>query len=663
MILKMKTIVGSIPVIRSLCHFINVKQSGNDGVKYPVIPSLSENLLPVSLLLLLILLPASCTDETECSGQGNRDFRVTASIEDTGIVTRMADRNDRTSFTENDPIFIGWSGSTSYKYLCSGTNDAFVPNSADTDRKLWSDLLKNAATTVDVYAWYGTMSSSLPAVGATVSIPQNQTSEVKLLSAICMAAHQTVSPATNSLNFSFHHLTARLVLSVDIVDDVVTQPDVMDATAQITHIYADGTIGVNTSSGEYQLSVPDDKAGTQGIRMKRSWSDQQIYHLDFECLLPPQTLGEGQSIIITLANGKEYVCKVSGEIILQAGQKTTLATQLKASESTTIKPKLMMIPNATESAFSGNRLISAIKNADTGEYRYRVYDKQADGSWGDGVLVYEDEEGTVEFPTKTYSSILKSGPSLAMYGDYIGAGVNVNTYFIKKSKKTGIWYCDKGNLSGQGYSICISNNFLVTGSGGAYNSYIYPIDEDGNLGEPEYKPAGISAFKCSIARNILTTDNGVYEYVPGTGWTYLRSRVGERSDTDGKRVIGEEKGNVTIYNVETKQTEEWTGTKPKAGVGRPVSIYEDYALVGYNDNGIKLCYRDPDSGTWSVIGPSGGFLDIMKHWDKSITITKINGGNLSIRGTRCMINDQISSQSFFVENIDKMVEDYLANPY
>ena len=658
MILKMKKIATGSPVIRST----------------------AKKLLTASLLLLLLLPATSCTDETERGERDNPDFRVTASIENGGTLTRMADRNDRTSFTENDPIFIGWGGSTSYKYLCSGTNGVFVPNAADTDRKLWSDLLKNAATTVDVYAWYGTMSSSLPAVGATVSIPQDQTSEVKLLSAICMAAHQAVSPATNTLNFSFHHLTARLLLSVDIVDEAVTQPDVMDATARITHIYADGTIGVNTSSGEYQLSVPDDKAGTQGIRMKRSWSDQQIYHLDFECLLPPQTLGEGQSIIITLANGKEYVCKVSGEIALQAGQKTKLSTVLKASEDATIKPKLTTIPNAIQSAFSGNRLICAIKNA-SGEYSYRVYDKQPDGSWGDGVLVYEDEDGTTVFPTDTYKDILTAGPGLEISGDYvvIAAGSDNNsTYFIKKSKKTGIWYCSDGRLSGHGYSVCISEDFLVSGnhvSSGSYanHTYIYPIDEDGNLGTVQDTPAGISAYKCSIYGGVLATNNGVYEYDKDKGsWGRLFSYTtgrDQRIATDGKRVIMQDGNNysntnIYIYNVATRQEEDWEGAKAQAGVGRPVAIYGDYALAGKNGTGgLDICYRNPTTGKWSIINPDGGFLEMMKYWDKSIIITVINGGNISMKGSRAMIVDGNSKQSFFVENIDKMVEDYIANPY
>lgn len=632
----------------------------------------------------LLLSAVSCTDETERNEQSNRNFRITASIEDTGIMSRVADRNNKTSFTENDMIFIGWNTSSSYKFLYSGTNDVFVSNATDADRGMWSDLFKNTASEVDVYAWYGTMSNSLPTVGASISIPQDQTSESEMLSAICMAAHQAVSPSTNALNFSFHHLTARLLLSVDIVDDAVTQPDVMDATAQITHIYVEGTIATDASNA-YQLSVTNDnKEGTQSIHMKRSWSDQQIYHLDFECLLPPQTLGEGQSVIITLANGKEYVCKISGEIALQAGQKTKLSTELKASEDATIKPKITKIPDAISSSFSGNRLICTIKNT-SGEFRYRVYDKQPDGSWGEGVSVYEDEEGTVEFPTDKYKSILKIAGGTEISGDYVilsanagnGAAYNNAIYFIKKSKNTGVWYCSDGKLLGHGYSICISEDFLVNGNhvsdgnqAPVNHSYIYPIDENGNLGAVQDSPAGISAYKCSIYGDVLATNNGVYKYNADTGeWEHLKGinyPTGNhpRVATDGKRVIvqnGQNTSAVSIYNVETQQEEGWkNGTKPIGGVAKPVAIYGDYALVGNNDNGIKLCYRDPDSGLWSIIGPSGGFLDMMKHWDKTITLTTIEGRNITMKGYRAMIIS--GGECFFIENIDKMAEDYIANP-
>lgn len=617
-------------------------------------------------IALLLFLSASCTDDKDSMGQDNGNFRVTASIEDTDAVTRVIETGNRTSFTKNDAIHIGWSGGASfYKFLYSGANNVFAPNDTDADRNLWSDMLKTAGSTLDVYAWYGTMNSSLPAVNDKVSIPQDQTSESKLLSAICMAAHQSVSPSsTYTLNFSFKHLMARLVLSVDIVDDTVGQEDMMDATAQINNIYAEGTVATD-GSGDYKLNVPGDKLGTGSIRMKQSWSEQNVFHLDFECLLPPQSLGAGQNITITLANGKEYVCSISSDLTLQAGYKKALSASLKADENSVFKPKLTRIPDAAASAFSGNRLICAIKNPSTEEYRYRIYDKQPDGSWGEGVLVYEDEEGTVEFPTVKYSSILKkSTMELSMYGDYVGLGFRENnhTFFIKKSKKTGNWYCDKGFLSGQGYGICTSKKFLVSGNGADPHSYIYPIDEDGNLGKYEYTPAGITAWKCSIFENILATNNGIFEYVPGTGWKKLSNSFGSRCATDGKRVISEENSNVTIYNIETNSTESWSGSKPTAGVDIPVAIYEDYALVG-NSNGITLCYRDPNSGKWSIIDSIGGFLKMMKHWDKSITFTSIDGQNISMKGTRAMIVDRNSSTSFFIENIDKMVEDYLAKPY
>ena len=625
----------------------------------------------------LLFLSTACTDDMEQCGQANGGFRVTATVENTGAISRVTDKNNRTSFTENDRIFIGWSGSASYNYLYSGTNAVFVPSITDNDRKLWTDLL-NTSSTVDVYAWYGAMNSALPAVGTNISIPQNQTTDTKMLSAICMVAHESATSATNMLNFTFHHLTARLFLSVDIVDPTVEQVDVMGATAQINHIYADGTIATDVSD-EYLLSVPTDKAGMQNIRMKQFWSDQEVFHLDFECLLPPQTLGEGQNITITLANGKEYVCHTSGDLTLVAGQKTTLSASLRASDGSVFKPKLTIIPDA-KSVFSGNRLFCAFENSSTGEFSYRVYDLQPDGSWGEGVPVYQEEAGTNIFLTNKNESPQNTTPNMEMSGDYVvigtggGTGNNNNaTYFIKRSKTTGNWYCANAKIRGHGYGVCISNDFLVSGNhvNGGNNpnrSYIYPIDEDGNLGSAQDTPAGIRAYKCSIYGNVLATNSGVYEYDAEKGWVYLFStKYGstQRVATDGKRVItqdGSGESDVCIYNVETHLEEEWEGTKARAAQSKPIGIYGNYALAGRTTS-ISICYRNPDTKKWKVINPDGGFLEMMKHWDPSITLTQIDGQEISMKGTRVMIVDGKSSTSFFIENIDKMVEDYLANPY
>lgn len=176
-------------------------------------------------------------------------------------------------------------------------------------------------------------------------------------------------------------------------------------------------------------------------------------------------LGEEQNVTIILANGKEYDCHVSADLTLAAGQKTILTAELKASESSTFQPKLTTIPNAT-SAFSGNRLFCAIKDNSTDEFSYHIYDLQPDGSWGEGVLVYEDEAGTTPFPTNQYKSILKKSPAIDISGDYVVVSAdtgnnNNSTFFIKKSKTTGKWYCANGQIQGHGYSVCISNDFWL----------------------------------------------------------------------------------------------------------------------------------------------------------------------------------------------------------
>lgn len=333
-----------------------------------------------------------------------------------------------------------------------------------------------------------------------------------------------------------------------------------------------------------------------------------------------------------------------------------------------------MIPDAVNSAYSGNRLICAIQT--NGELRYRVYDKQPDGSWGEGELVYEDEEGTIEFPTQQYSSIINSLTGIDISGDYAVIGTNNgpnSTYFIKKSKTTGKWYCAKGELKGYGYSVCISNSFLVSGNntGEQSLSQIYPIDENGNLGDLQATP-GIQAFKCSISGDVLATNNGVYKYNWENGqWNSLLSSIAGKSyrrvATDGKRMIMQTGANsaadVYIYNLATGKEEGWNGTRVQAGVGKPVAIYGDYALAGITDK-VDICYRNPSTGLWEVLTPKdgAGFLSMMKHWDSSITLTKLSGKNITMKGTRAMIAGT-DNGSFFIENIDKMVEDYLKGPY
>ena len=48
---------------------------------------------------MLLLSSASCMDDTGRYGQDNRNYRITASIEDANVASRVADKNNRTSMT------------------------------------------------------------------------------------------------------------------------------------------------------------------------------------------------------------------------------------------------------------------------------------------------------------------------------------------------------------------------------------------------------------------------------------------------------------------------------------------------------------------------------------------------------------------------------------
>lgn len=399
-----------------------------------------------------------------------------------------------------------------------------------------------------------------------------------------MAAHQRIAPTDVSLNFVFEHLMARVTLSVSIIDPLVEQTDVMNASACLTDMRTNSKLDTDIDKN-YVLAAPDGSTETrQALKMYSTWSDQTPFSIQFKCLFPPQTLSKDKKIIITLGNGKEYVCRLSKDIALEGGKNAAITAKLKASEDAVLKPVITVIPNAASSCYSGNRIFASIEKED-GTYCLRVFNKQADGTWGAGETVYEDENGVTEFPNGTYTA---------------------------------------------------------------------------------YKRVGMSGYKLSMAGNILASNSGVFQYNANTQqWDFLFTCYGngQRVATDGKRVIfqnGTDKAQIKIYNITTRKEEAWNGTAAEAGVGKPIAIYEDYALAGGKD-WLNICYRKPETGKWGIINPDGNFLEMMKHWNPALTITQLDGILISLKGTRAMITSD--NVTYFVENIDEMVKDWLANPY
>lgn len=615
---------------------------------------------------------------------------ITASITDTGISSRMIDADieddsgislgSQTKFQTDDPILLGWSGSSTYPYIYSGENGIFHPATGTANYSLWKDLAASTSNPTDVYAWYGQTENSFPAIGTSIAVQTDQKLESGYLKSLRLAAHVSVNPYTcKALQFDFKHLMACFRIHLTIDDREVTSTDIMGSSAVLTGVTTSGTLQVNSSS-EYELTTTSTKGDIQMYRCP--WSEKNPYLIDFKCLLPSQTLPTGQKITVTLANGKKYNCTLQSDVTLEAGKVTYQPVTIAAKEGISVFTPVCTTIDASQCAFSGNRIISAIKQEDE-SMRFRVYDKRPDGTWGEGEPVYEDENGGAEFPTG-HTDYINGSPGMSLYGDYavLGyGGMSTNaakTFFIKKSRNTGKWYCSDGPIGFCGYSVDISQNFLITGNHvGARNggdTYVYPIDENGNIYpyktggglDTKYIVYGMSGYKLSLAGNVLATNNGVFQYNESNrSWEKLYgAKFGnQRVATDGKRVIiqnGNEISDAHIYDLAGNE-EVWSSSKPKAGVSRPIGIYGNYALAG-TASGVNICYRNPaNSNKWEIINPDGGFLEMMKHWDKTITATSLSGLNLTLKGTRALII--ADGKAYFIENIDKMVADWLANPY
>lgn len=637
-----------------------------------------------NLYLLLFSILAACTDiDTTQVGAGNADHQVTACIRSISCGPRVSDDKTQTTFQTGDPILIGWE-TTAYRYSYSGSEGLFTP--ADNDAKgLWSKLIANGSNKVDVYAWYDpdatSSSGTLPADDSILSVKTDQSTEENYMSGLYMAAHQQVEATASTLEFTFQHLVSRIRLSIDFNDKAIEESDIQDAVVKM-RLHASASIGKDQTSKDYQLTVPSSSSGPADDITFLTTTEVGTSHLDCICLLPPQSLDEKNPITIVLGKGKEYTCTLDKSLTLPAGQEVALSIDIKTEGTDIYKPVVTIIPKTVASSYYGNRLL-CVKQETDGSYRLYVYEKQADDSWGNPMTIYESLDGGNALS-------LSSFYCLDICRDYVAVGTSNTTggkiYFCKRDKSTGKWYKSAGPIDRSSYAIVINEHFLVAGTAGG-NVTIYPITENGELdSENATITTDFDGFKLRLAdNNVLCAKMSLHQLAldaegkatvttikafPATGKA-LRA-----SSSDGKKVILQEDGEIVrIYNIATDSFET-IETPTTAGVGLPVAIYGDYALAGgdanaldgnsFNGQGINwlvLLYYD---GTkWIRIGAvddPNSFLNLLKTYTSDETIqsvTSLVGGGIVMKGTRASITS--GGVTYFVENIDKIVDAWLAD--
>ncbi|MCD7924079.1 MAG: fimbrillin family protein [Bacteroides sp.] len=630
--------------------------------------------------LVYLLLPmalAACTDSDDGAMEGDTpkdkyaDYQITGSISPIHTTARVVDGEMETKFQENDMMLIGWkhsSGGTysgyAYKY---GSDEKFAPNDGDASA-LWTGL-DGENDNVDVYAWYskGIDNNSTIPVGTTISVSEDQSTEAEYTSNIYLAAHASyIKGTTTSLQFGFSHLMARLKLSIDFNDKGISTSDMIN-TKVTTQLYTSATLQENaTGTNKYlELVSPTDSKAITMLAQGAAGS----YHLDCTCLLPPQTLTTHSAIItITLGNGKEYTCTLSKDLVLKAGEEAKLSIDITVEGTSVYEPVVTVIPQTDLCSYSGNRLITGNSNKTVS-----IYDKQADGSWGTPALVYESLESTkpLQLTGSYYIRVVD------LYKDYAGLATSVNTephsaandiaYFCKRDKVTGKWYVNKKLENTPCYSLVLNNDFFLYGPDGG-NSTAIPISESGEL-LTDYKKdlSGISGFKlCLAENNVFCTGNYLGRIRLGTDnkptVDPIKTFDTFRCFTDGKRLIGQKDNvNIFIYNINTGKNDIMENPI-KVSAGRPVVIYEDYALAG-GVGSLVLYYFE---GTkWIRLGESNdgnSFLKILQKYvpsDQIKNLQSLDGGNLMMKGTKVSIVSK--NITYFVENIDQIVKQYLAD--
>ena len=630
--------------------------------------------------LVYLLLPlAACTD----SGDGTiddtpkdkyTDYQITGSIHPIHAAARVVDGEVETKFQENDVMLIGWSGAYNgyaYKY---GSNETFTPVSGDASA-LWTGLASAYSNTaIDVYAWYRRSESetAIP-VGSSVSVNEDQSTEDKYTANICLAAHTTYDNNTTSLQFGFSHLMARLKLSIDFNDKGISTSDLLNSTVT-TQLYTSGTLQASTAEDK-KLEIVNVESSNS---LKKVTMFTQVsagsYHLDCTCLLPPQTLTPGATLItITLGSGKEYTCTLGKDLTLKAAEEAKIPINISVGGTSVYAPVVTILPETKTSSYSGNRLITA--NSDD---TISIYEKQADGSWVKTSDVYESDGSTTVLQMSGEYHVRV----VDIYGDCAGIGATTSTgaisntseivYFCRRNQSTGKWYLANTMSNTSCYSLVLNADFFVYGgSEGNQKCKAIPINADGTLNTGKVKEdLSFHGFKlCLAENNMLCTGDHLYQLrLDASGFPVISDIPGisgTRSFTDGKRVISQidkSDPSLKIYNIEKGKYETIKDlVTPTAG--RPVVIYDKYALVATKTN-VILYYFDEAANQWVALGGTTGdsFLDLMKTYAPSDAINKVekldNDPQLMMKGARAVIVS--NNVTYFVENIDEIANQYLA---
>lgn len=620
-----------------------------------------------NLYLLLLSILAGCTDiDTPHIATGDSNYQVTACIRSISCAPRVNDGKTQSTFQTGDKILIGWEGNASaYGYTYSGIDGIFTP-SDENGKSLWSKLIEKGTETVEVYAWYDPASASgtLPADNSTLSVKSDQSTEKDYLSGLYMAAHQQVEGTAKTLDFTFRHLVSRIRLSIDFNDKSIEEADIQDAVVKM-RLYASATIEKETASKDYQLTVSSSLPGPTDDITLFTTTEPGSSHLECICLIPPQSLDEKNSITIVLGKGKEYTCTLGKSLALSAGQEVALSIEITTEGTDVHAPVVTVVPETSNCSYSGNRLITG--NTDG---TVSIYEKQADGSWGVPSKVYESLESdnlfqlTDDYYVQAIDLYKNYAGWCAMKKGMILSSTNDRVYFCKRQK--GKWYVSNTLLNTPCYSLVLNKDFLVYGPEGGPDATAVPISENGEyLIENRKVLPGFSGFKLCIAENnVLCNGNVLAKVRLGADKKPTIDKIqtfnSYRAFTDGKRIITQmDKAAITIYNIEAKKFE--TIENPiEAGVGRPVVIYENYALAG---EAAELVLYYFDGSKWIRLGDQNdknSFLAILQKYapDESINdLTYLVGTNLMMKSTRVTIVS--NSITYFVENIDELVRRWL----
>lgn len=294
-----------------------------------------RRLTKYGLSMLAVFGIAGCSYDTEIISSVEEKVPVTFEIATSEVsITRADTYTDAGVWTGGENVAVNDGTTTKTYTVSSNGSGGFKLTGSNTDNTFYW-LIKSESKTFE--AWYLKGNASyLNAKPTSMTVAADQTSADLNTYDLLYAQTDALTAATSTVpSLTFYHQMARLTVAITkgtgATSETVTSVSLGNNNVYRTRaLSAFAASHYNGTSGGATWGTSSDQST---IKMK------QVSESNYTCLVPPQTIGSGSTILLTVTTsdgGNTRTYTTTGSVSLQSGQHMTLNTTISRTDITIV---------------------------------------------------------------------------------------------------------------------------------------------------------------------------------------------------------------------------------------------------------------------------------------------------------------------------------------